>query len=100
MHQAESLLEPVHRFLARSSSCLALASLDDWLGEVSQVNLPGTVDQYPNWSRKLSVPLEAMRGERLVRRLARLMCEERPARRLADAEPATGTERPSRPATP
>lgn len=98
--QAERLLEPVHRFLARSSSCLALASLDDWLREVSQVNLPGTVDQYPNWSRKLSVPLEAMKGERLVRRLAQVMREERPPRRPDDAEPGIGTDPPSRPTTP
>jgi 4-alpha-glucanotransferase len=90
--QAESLLEPVHRFLARSSSCLVLASLDDWLSEVAQVNLPGTVDQYPNWSRKLTIPLESMRGEHIVRRLAEVMREERPARSSENAKPLTGID--------
>jgi 4-alpha-glucanotransferase len=90
--QAEGLLEPVHRFLARSSSCLVLASLDDWLGEVAQVNLPGTVDQYPNWSRKLTIPLESMRGEHIVRRLAEVMREERPARSSENAKPLTGID--------
>lgn len=102
-HQAESLLEPVHRFLARSSSCLALASLDDWLRESSQVNMPGTVDQYPNWSRKHSIPLETMKDEHddhQVRGLARVMREERPPRRPPDAETATGSESSPRPPIP
>jgi 4-alpha-glucanotransferase len=33
-------------------------ALDDILGVVEQVNIPGTVDQHPNWRRKLPVDVE------------------------------------------
>jgi 4-alpha-glucanotransferase len=37
-----------------------LVSLEDALGEMEQVNLPGTIDQHPNWRRRPSVPLEEL----------------------------------------
>ena len=46
------------RFLADTPSRLLLVSLEDVLGEVDQVNLPGTIDEHPNWRRRLTVPLE------------------------------------------
>ncbi|MGF7175003.1 malto-oligosyltrehalose trehalohydrolase [Azospirillum doebereinerae] len=54
----EALSHAVHGFLARTKSALAVVQLDDLSGERAQVNLPGTVDQYPNWRRKLSMSLE------------------------------------------
>ncbi len=71
------LVEAVHRFLARTSSLVVLASLDDWVGERDQANVPGTVDEYPNWLRKTSVPLELLIRDGTCRRLAALMGRER-----------------------
>lgn len=51
-------LHAVHAFLAASSAKLFFAQLDDLLAEPDQVNMPGTVDEYPNWRRKLSVALD------------------------------------------
>ena len=34
------------------------SQLDDLAGNLDQVNLPGTVDQYPNWRRKVAMSLE------------------------------------------
>jgi len=48
----------VHRLLARTPSRLVTVQLEDVLGVVDQVNLPGTTDAYPNWRRKLPLPLE------------------------------------------
>ncbi len=48
----------VTRLLADTPSRLLMVSLEDALGDVEQVNLPGTVDEHPNWRRRLSVPLE------------------------------------------
>lgn len=48
-----------HQFLARTPSWMVLTSPDDLIGELSQANVPGTLDQYPNWSRKMRLPLEA-----------------------------------------
>ena len=47
-----------HAFLARSRAALAMVQLDDLAGNLDQVNLPGTVDQYPNWRRKVAMSLE------------------------------------------
>ena len=34
------------------------SGLEDFLGLVDQPNIPGTVDEHPNWRRRLPVPLE------------------------------------------
>jgi len=49
-----------HRYLARTNSALLGLQPEDWLAMSSPVNVPGTVDEYPNWRRKLSVTLEEM----------------------------------------
>ncbi len=55
------LAAAAHRFIAQTPSCLAMAQLDDLAGEVTAVNLPGTVDERPNWRRRLGLPLEKLR---------------------------------------
>ncbi len=50
----------VHRFLARTSAALVVAQVEDALGLEDQTNLPGTIDQHPNWRRRLPVPLESL----------------------------------------
>ena len=45
-------------YLATSPARLVMISMEDLLDEVEQVNIPGTIDQHPNWRRKLSVTLE------------------------------------------
>jgi 4-alpha-glucanotransferase len=50
----------VVRFLADTPSRLLLVSLEDALGETEQVNLPGTINEHPNWRRRLLVPLEEL----------------------------------------
>jgi 4-alpha-glucanotransferase len=45
----------VVEFLSRSPSRLLAVALEDILGVTEQVNIPGTVDEYPNWRRRLRV---------------------------------------------
>ena len=60
------LCRAIHAYLASSRAWIVMANLDDMIGEVTQMNLPGTLDAYPNWSRKLSLSLEELqRDERL-----------------------------------
>jgi 4-alpha-glucanotransferase len=49
-------------FLSRTKSRLLAISLEDLLGVAEQPNIPGTVDEHPNWRRKLPVPLEEIAG--------------------------------------
>lgn len=59
----------VHAFLRRTPSWLVGLSLDDLVGEVEPVNLPGVgPDVWPSWTRRLSLPLERFREVRDVRR--------------------------------
>ena len=49
-----------HAALARSGSDLALATLEDAVGVRSRPNLPGTIDEHPNWCQALPVPIEEL----------------------------------------
>ena len=53
----------VHAFIARSPAPLIGISLDDLAGETEPINLPG-VDptRHPCWSRRMGIPLEAIRS--------------------------------------
>jgi 4-alpha-glucanotransferase len=48
----------VTRFLSDTPSRLVVVSLEDALGLVEQVNIPGTIAEHPNWRRRLPVDLE------------------------------------------
>jgi len=48
----------VANFLARTKSRLLAIALEDLLDVVDQPNIPGTVDEHPNWRRRLPVALE------------------------------------------
>ncbi|MBI3819623.1 MAG: 4-alpha-glucanotransferase [Planctomycetes bacterium] len=50
---AAAALAAYHQLLARSGSAIALASIEDSLGEEHQRNLPGTTHQYQNWVARL-----------------------------------------------
>ena len=52
------LVDSIHQYLARSPAWMVLANVEDIIGTRVQTNLPGTVDQHPNWCRKLAVSVE------------------------------------------
>ncbi|QWG24495.1 4-alpha-glucanotransferase [Bradyrhizobium sediminis] len=56
-------LYAVAGFLARTKSRLLAISLEDLLGVIDQPNIPGTVNEHPNWRRRLPVAIEAMASE-------------------------------------
>jgi 4-alpha-glucanotransferase len=53
-------LYAVAGFLARTRSRLLTISLEDLLGVIDQPNIPGTVNEHPNWRRRLLPPLDRM----------------------------------------
>ena len=52
------LARSIQRYLARSGSMLLMVQLEDLLSQAKQVNVPGTINEYPNWRVKLSAKLE------------------------------------------
>jgi len=57
-------------FLAATPSRLVSASIEDLLDVADQVNIPGTVDEHPNWRQKLPVPVEVWRATPTFARVA------------------------------
>jgi 4-alpha-glucanotransferase len=55
-------LYSIAKFLARTKSRLMVISLEDLLGVVDQPNIPGTVDEHPNWRQRLPVAVEEIEG--------------------------------------
>ncbi|MFN3892121.1 MAG: 4-alpha-glucanotransferase [Beijerinckiaceae bacterium] len=49
---ADSVTDAAMSFLARSTSQLALAPVEDMIGLLDQPNLPGTTTEHPNWRRR------------------------------------------------
>jgi 4-alpha-glucanotransferase len=56
------LARALHVYLARSPTVLVALQIEDLLGMVDPVNVPGTDREYPNWQRKLSADIEDMVG--------------------------------------
>jgi 4-alpha-glucanotransferase len=49
-------------FLAASDARGVLVFLEDLWGETRSQNIPGTVNEHPNWCRRIPYPLEAIRS--------------------------------------
>lgn len=72
------LRQAIHIYLARTPSCIVLANLEDGLGELSQTNLPGTVDSHPNWTRKYAVRVDEILCDERLRQLGAVLRSTRP----------------------
>ena len=68
-------LYAVGSFLARTKSRLLTISLEDLLGVIDQPNIPGTVDEHPNWRQRLPVALDEIASAIDVAALETAMAE-------------------------
>jgi 4-alpha-glucanotransferase len=73
----EELVVAIHALLARSRSRLVLVAPYDVIGETRQPNLPGTVDEYPNWRLPLPLTVEQLMADARVRRVVGVVRAER-----------------------
>jgi 4-alpha-glucanotransferase len=51
-------IHAVIQFLARTKSRLLAVSLEDLLGVIDQPNIPGTVNEHPNWRQRLPLAID------------------------------------------
>jgi 4-alpha-glucanotransferase len=64
------------RFVARTEAPLYLVSVEDLLGQEAQPNLPGTVDEHPNWRRRMTDAVDTvLEKEDVARRIAAVAAE-------------------------
>lgn len=57
-----ALAAAVHRLAASTPCRLFVAQVEDLIGLADQPNVPGTVDEHPNWRRRLPIDVEALTG--------------------------------------
>jgi (1->4)-alpha-D-glucan 1-alpha-D-glucosylmutase len=76
-------------FLARSPAKLLEIQPEDVLGQIDQVNLPGSLaSQHPNWRRKLTLDLEEWAGDARFQALRKALGEARGPAQEAEAAPS------------
>lgn len=76
----DELALSLHRFLARSPVALLGIQIDDLTRERSQINMPGTVDSYPNWRRRLARTIAEIAADPAARALAEAVAVDRNGR--------------------
>jgi 4-alpha-glucanotransferase len=64
-------------FLAATPAPLVIVPMEDLAGLMEQPNLPGTVDEHPNWRRRLPAPIAALLARADVARRIDRLNEER-----------------------
>jgi 4-alpha-glucanotransferase len=83
-------------FVAATPGPLVTFPLEDLLAQVEQPNLPGSIDEHPNWRRRVSVPIDELFEDDTF--CDRLLAVDR-ARRAATA-PVPSANASSEPDTP
>lgn len=83
-HPADDVpLEAILRFMARTPCRMLMVGAEDLLGVREQANVPGTIDQHPNWRRRLPVDVATIAQDARVKAATEALRAERPAPWLA-----------------
>jgi 4-alpha-glucanotransferase len=62
----DRVVRAAHRFLASTSAGIAMMSLEDLLLQEEMMNLPGTMQEHPNWRRRYGETFETWSTDRVV----------------------------------
>ncbi len=63
----------IYKFIALTPCKLLLVSLDDIIGTLDQQNMPGTVDEHPNWVQKSPLSLEEIISDKRFTALSKML---------------------------
>ncbi|MGE5478191.1 MAG: 4-alpha-glucanotransferase [Bacteroidales bacterium] len=74
---AEKLARAAHLYLGRARSRLMMVQIEDILAMDSQMNLPGTTDQHPNWRRRFPADVPTVLADPRLVALAADLTEKR-----------------------
>lgn len=75
---APPVVDAAIRHVAGAASRIAIAPLEDLAGEAEQPNLPGTIDEHPNWRRRLARPTDELLDDPAVAARIAALKEARP----------------------
>ncbi len=73
-----SVAVALHRLVARSPSRLFVLAIEDLTADPEQVNIPGTVDEHPNWRRRIVCDIEDLPDHPFFKAITAALREERP----------------------
>jgi 4-alpha-glucanotransferase len=72
-HDPADAVDAALAFVAGTPCELAILPIEDLIGAVEQPNLPGTIDEHPNWRRRMPAPTsELLDRPEIARRVARI----------------------------
>jgi 4-alpha-glucanotransferase len=81
---SDALSRAIHAFLGRCHSALVTVQLEDMIGMLEPVNVPGTSTEYSNWTRRMTASARDIFARPEVRELAAAITE---SRRIAQSAP-------------
>lgn len=71
--QHQPVVDAALRHVAGSPCALAILPIEDIAGLIEQPNLPGTIDEHPNWRRRMACPTEdLLKQPEIAHRLAQI----------------------------
>lgn len=76
----DDVVVSAYRQIAASPCQIATAALDDLTGAVHRPNIPGTIDEHPDWRIPLPVPVDQLEGHPLAEQVAVAMADGRSLR--------------------
>ncbi|MBS0525471.1 MAG: 4-alpha-glucanotransferase [Proteobacteria bacterium] len=79
--ETDAVVDAAIGFVARAPGPLTIVPLEDIVGTTEQPNLPGTIDQHPNWRRRFTLPADRILQQPAAERRLRRLNERRPGRR-------------------
>ncbi len=77
-NDATSASTAVHRLVAQTPSQIMMVQADDLSGEADPLNVPGTDREWPNWRRRVGVPVEDLGASASARAILTAVKQERP----------------------
>lgn len=73
-----ALVTGVQKYLAKSPGFIQMIPLEDALGLTEQVNIPGTIDEHPNWLQRLPVSIKNLWQDKTLQAVVAAMNHLRP----------------------
>ncbi len=71
------LAAAIHGYVANASACLLMVQIDDLMEAMDQINLPGTVDERPNWRRRLPLTTDRLPKTPMMKALKKALADRR-----------------------
>ena len=87
-------------FVAKTPGPLVTFPLEDLLAQVEQPNLPGSIDEHPNWRRRVSLPIDELFADGTFCDRLLAVDRERRAATAAVSVPVPSANASSKPDTP